>query len=613
LPLSWSKPILTNYDTSVPVGNFLKVIFQKISYGERERIEQAILGIPAQFPEDQHLWGEKIRNRLLGCLTVEALTTNEARQLLESLMSQNLLPENEQLYRAVVCVSPYGEEEFLRDQGVPVDDQVNQDIRGLEKPIKEFGDKWLNSTPTLEDVNALFPDLKKLYDTLSPSVEQGVHPQQADFAWDHITRACSRITRVNELQCEDPIGLLVKAVLLESSNHQLPSHAPKYDEQFDQSPSWGGPSPRIEAAYGLVALARLSDCGDNVVLEAINRLSHDLVPAVRFQIATMISGLYRTYRELMWKIIEGMSSEEESRGVLQGLISGSLSQLRGVEPDRVARLTKNIFDRIKEGPGAKQVQEFSVGILTDLYVSGNNTFSKDVVLGIAKTSSTNPDQAGQVLAQLRGSLKNPANDDVWQRALGILKDILRSAIIGLRQIEEIQEPLFSNWPQEDQENLKALIGLIDFVGREIYFSSGAYDDSRSRNQSEATQPLFPIMSDRFYQDMGPLLDELADVGLPSVIHNLLQILEFFIPLDPQGVFRRIERIIKSGQKGGYQYESMAADLIVRLVERYLAQYRTLFLESQECRMALINILDVFVQVGWPSARNLTYRLEEIFR
>ena len=613
LSLSWTKPILTSYDTTVPVGDFLKVIFQRISNGERERIEQAILGIPAQFPEEQNLWGEKIRDRLLGCLAVEELTTNEARQLLEILMSQNLLPENDQLDGSVAWVSPYGEEEFLRDQGVPVDDQVNQDIRGLEKPIKEFGDKYLNSTPTLEDVNALFPDIERLHASLLPSEGQGVDPQQAGFAWGYLAMACSRIARVDALQCDDSIGSVVKSVLLEASRHQLPVHDPAYDEQFDRSPSWGGASPRIGAAHGLVTFARRFDCGDNVVLEAIKRLSHDPVPAVRFQIATMISGLYRTYREQMWKIIENMSSKEKSRGVLQGLLSGSLSQLRGVEPDRIACLTKNIFDRIKEGPGAKQVQDFSVGILTDLYVSGNNTFSKDVVLGIAKTSSTNPDQAGQVLAQLRGSLKNPANDDVWQRALGILKDILLSAIIGLRQIEGIQEPLFINWSQEDQERLKALIGLIDFVGREIYFSSGAYDDSRSRHQAEATQPRFPIRSGQFYKDMGPLLDELADVGIPSIVHNLLQTLEFFIPLDPQGVFLRFERIIKSGQKGGYQYESMAADLIVRLVERYLAQYRTLFLESQECRVALINILDVFVRVGWPRARNLTYRLEEVFR
>jgi hypothetical protein len=50
-----------------------------------------------------------------------------------------------------------------------------------------------------------------------------------------------------------------------------------------------------------------------------------------------------------------------------------------------------------------------------------------------------------------------------------------------------------------------------------------------------------------------------------------------------------------------------------LVERYLAEYRTIFREKAECRHVLIEILDIFVQAGWPSARRLTYRMEEIFR
>ena len=51
----------------------------------------------------------------------------------------------------------------------------------------------------------------------------------------------------------------------------------------------------------------------------------------------------------------------------------------------------------------------------------------------------------------------------------------------------------------------------------------------------------------------------------------------------------------------------------QLVERYLADHREIFREDANCRAALVSILDVFVEVGWPRARQLTYRLEEIFR
>jgi len=87
----------------------------------------------------------------------------------------------------------------------------------------------------------------------------------------------------------------------------------------------------------------------------------------------------------------------------------------------------------------------------------------------------------------------------------------------------------------------------------------------------------------------------------------------FISFDPIGVFLRIGRVVQGGKKDSYQYESLAVDLMVRLVERYLAEHRALLRENGECRQTLLEILDTFVQAGWRSARRLTYRLEEIFR
>ena len=57
----------------------------------------------------------------------------------------------------------------------------------------------------------------------------------------------------------------------------------------------------------------------------------------------------------------------------------------------------------------------------------------------------------------------------------------------------------------------------------------------------------------------------------------------------------------------------AAGLVVEIVEQYLAEYRPLLREDTKCRQALIEVLDLFVQAGWPSARRITYRLEDIFR
>lgn len=404
------------------------------------------------------------------------------------------------------------------------------------------------------------------------------------------------------------------------SCHTEPIPDPEHDARFDEFPSWGGPAPRIEAAEGLIVLVRNPSCATPEVMATLECLSNDPVPTVRFQIAKSLNALYRAAPEFMWQIIERMSREEPSRGVLQGLISGPLQRLADADPDRVAGLTRTIFDRVREGPGAKIVREFCVGIFTRLYIWRDHTVSREAVMDIAASPSVNRDEVPHLLAHLRQPISHgptdppdPMQDAIRHRSLGLLDRILHSALERLREVKRLHSGVsFDDWPSIDQETAKSLARIIDHVGREVYFASGAHD-RRGQGQPEEDNPQTRERTERFYRETIPILEELADSGLPSVTHHLLETLEFFIPIDPDGVFLCIGRVVRAGKEGGYQYESLAADLVVKLVERYLAECRTLLRENAECRQTLIEILDVFVQAGWPNARRLTYRLEEIFR
>jgi hypothetical protein len=72
-------------------------------------------------------------------------------------------------------------------------------------------------------------------------------------------------------------------------------------------------------------------------------------------------------------------------------------------------------------------------------------------------------------------------------------------------------------------------------------------------------------------------------------------------------------VIVDAQSDGLQFESLAVEVVVRTVKRFLAEYRAVLRDRSDCRVALVEILDVFVTVGWPTAQQLTYSLEEIFR
>jgi len=620
LPLSWTVPILIGYDTTIKVGEFLSAIFPILDHEERERIERAILMIPETLSKDYLDLGESIRNRLLGCLANERIATAEARHMLEVLRGKNAIPTNEPLVSShAIMGGPYSEEEYLEDRGVPVEAEANQEIRELERPVKEFEDKHRKSDPTLEDLNEIFAALQELHNALSRADKDRIHPMQRDYAWGHLVAACALIARTHHHVKTSQSDALARSVLLEASFYPEPTYRPENDAQFDEHISWGLPAARIEAAIGLTMLASHPSCVCPDVLEAIERLSKDPVPAVRFQVAAHATALYQTAREMMWQIIERSCHEEPSRGVLQGLLGGALGSLSGIEPDRVADLTKSIYYRVREGSGASKVRGSCVNIFSGLFIWRSNALCGEIVREIASNPADNFDEAHHVLMNLRKPLKHGSmnlsdleTETIRHRAFDLLASLLQSSREGLRQLEGGYKGVqFNEWSQQDQEKAKSLVRLMDRVGSEVYFASGAYDSKRLK-QIVATFELEPE-SARFYWEASTIFDMLADAGIPSVAHHLLETLEFFVTLEPREVFLRIGLVVYKGQQGGYQYESLAANLVVKLVERYLAEYRSLFKDDVDCRRTLIDILDVFVQAGWPNARRLTYGLGDIFR
>lgn len=612
LPVAWAIPILTGSDTSHTAGEFLKAVAPGLEGVYRERIERAILSIPDTVPEERRESAENVRNHLLICCSSTGLVVPEARQLFEKLeANKNFPPITPPITPGAVWTKPYGEEDYLRDQGVPVESEANRGIRELEVPAKEFARMHLNSMPTQEEISSLLPSLKALHTQLIEK-DNHIHPKQSSYAWGSLSEACARIATTDGLTPNEPSATFTKLVLLKVSLNPDPIPDTEFDAQFDESPSWGTPAPRVESARGLVALARNELFASDEVLEAIERLSGDAVPSVRYQIASSINALYHTANERMWRIIERMCRVDTSRGVLQGLLSGPLNRLSKIDPDRIVALTILIRDRVNEGPGAEKVREMCVELLSDLYIWRGHAQSRDIVFEIVSGIASNPSEGFHLIANIREPLthgptdnSNPDANAVRSRAFGFVRQVLQSARVGIQQVENSNEE--TQRTEADRKKWESLGRLMDTISLDIYLASGAFHE-----QDRLDFPKSPeSWSKRFYEEASDILDELAEIKFPSIIHHLLQTLEFFIPVDPKGVFLRIGKVIHAGQEGGYQHESLGADLLVNILERYLAEYRALLQKDDLCRQTLMYVLDVFV--GWASARRLTYRLEEIFR
>ena len=606
----WSLPLLECPDTTGKVGEMIAALLLDLCEADRERIERAVLSIPEVTPPDRRELAEHARDRLLGCLPEDGLVTVEAQARVSALRAADAIPGNEDGVTYQFGTQAVDDVELLAEAGVPVDAAPNRRLRDLERPVKEFAKAHANTAPESQQASEALPDMRRLHTALQSCNARGVHEKQADYAWGSLAEACAAITKMEDLSCNEADAAFVRAVLLEAAKHRLPIGERDGDESFGY-PSWSDPAPRVYAAQGLMAILRQPSCESRDVLSTVERLSVDSTSSVRFQIAIWLLVRYPRDPDWTWRMIEQMA-RDRSLGVLRGLVNEPLNRLRFEDPQRVAEITIGIRQAVADAPDRKKLANSCVAVLGGLFVWGRDAAASAVIDRLAGDPVGHLEEVSHLVRGFRevlviGAVDPPdldaddARRRVWSFLLRVTKGAAAEFRRGLKQ-KGGTHCVTEDRPTEEQ--MKGLAHLIDSVGSNIYFVSGAHDGDESPGEQVLR---------RLYSESREVIDELAEAGLPSLSHHLLETLEVFVPVDPGGVFRRIARVVHGGRKGGYQFDSLAHEAIVRLVNRYLADHRDLFQHDEEARQHLVQVLDTFVEAGSEGARRLSYGLAGIFR
>ena len=194
------------------------------------------------------------------------------------------------------------------------------------------------------------------------------------------------------------------------------------------------------------------------------------------------------------------------------------------------------------------------------------------------------------------------------RARAIVRPVLDGAAREFDDLQREHGTDASAWPQGAIDRARAAAAVADAVADVLFFASGVFQERQGTDEPHADA----AQRARLYHEAHDLLESLSALGHPQIVHHLVEVLEGCIDEDPPGVFRLIATAIIAGRDHGYQYESLAISAVVRIVERYLARHREVF-EDDELAGALMDVLDIFVAVGWPEARRLIYGLDELYR
>lgn len=615
-PLFKAMPLLINNDTSYEAGEALKAGFAQLDKGEREAIEEILLKLPESAKEKNRIDRLiRLRSTLLNCIPSDALS-DQSKLILNEAMKAGETCLNESSASGMEFSSkPYTNIDWLKEKGANLEAGSSKVILKLVSPVKSFQERFLNGTPSKDEIDDIFPNLLELKREI----------EKTDIVYDELVKqdvltdlasACVRIARNNDLLAESEILKLCEEVFLLAAQNQFPKYEKKYHDTFD-SPSWG-PAPRIEAAEGIMSLMRRKEFITQDNLNLIKILSIDIVPAVKYNIIVRLYFLHRTATKEMWEIAFRTARREATNGVLVALAT-SMSALVKINTDVVLDLFDIICKRksLKERKKSGVHNDPCVSTITELEIFFNNKRAHTKI----KTYENNPlkyfDELQQVAISAINYLTMGLDEQehekinvelIRKRTRQILARLLLSDSVGFQKLYRKYGK--DRWPEDRKTLTKELYDIIDIIARWLYFSATKEDRKTC---------LRPEQIQQYYVEIKPLINQIISVGSskeaflhPSTTHYLMQLCNIIIRYDPAGGIRLAEALCKASEIHGYALDSMAIGEVVKLVEICMADFKDI-LQDKRNILALMNILNIFVKAGWPEAIQLAIRLDEVWR
>ena len=561
-----------------------------------------------------------IAHGLLGRLEADNIVSNEAQTKRAEWFKKGEPVNNRKEFHSN-DIWRAGDDWWLQEQGVDLSNEENAKLRKTISIVEDIRKLDSEGPPKLTLIEKSWSHVEELHAALESRLD--IPKALLMSGWHALAAAAGEVAETarncNDLVRFPGIREIIRGAL-RSDFWPKATSDPEVEREFARAPGWGSPSPRVEAAGALMALCRVSTNLERPLAQLVESLARDPSPAVRHQILGRVNMLFESHKPLMYRLCEIAFLEERNEGVWPyylAAIRTVLAERPKWFAERLLALDDRLYSHSTESVRENSLEHL-VGLLLRLWlVFDQNTAETRVREWITDPigHSAHVQHAVPALrkAIVQGSpeKKDPRNDRVRTGAVEFIEGITLHLVDLLSRLGRK-----SNLAEDEQGRTTATTALkiLDTVAMEIFFGSGAHDMQRRPTYDTESDPSEELVRARFLRELTPTLCALAGVYHPSVTHRLLETLETFVAFDPKLVFRMVtDALIEGGQRGGYQFESLGSDLFVGIVRRYLADHRSVLDSDLELRRRLMASLDIFVEAGWPAARQLVYELPETLR
>ena len=607
IPFAMTEQFLVLPDTRKDAIDVVTKGYGRLTRGERQNFERQAFAFDfSEFVETERA-RDGFLHSLFSMIGHDALATEDARALVADTDQETARNERPFVARASSgAPEPYFWIPDL-DSNQPANADLMEAIDSAKRTLALELDTQAPSGLTLDDAYRV---LNRVEQSLHG---EGVHPQLKINGEGVIGQACVRIIEQKLLPpaTDDPATENFLRFLGIAANSAGPEVQDDTEDAFEQSPSWGSPAARLEAAQAVLDLVLQRPDLLPRVLDHINALLVDAHPAVRMQAGLYLIRIWDLDRGGFWQRLEARLAEETNLSALEHLINKTLSRILHVERARVESLILALLRRFPDdNERSVRLRKVVSDLLAILWVTYEQQAARSVIVSWIADPARHHDELTRVLFTMRGAFvaglvgqKEQGADARRRRALDLAQAIVEAVSDGLARYDTNTAPNDS-----DRDGARKFAQLLDAACRELYFSTGA-----SKHNKGSSRPPSVIKLDIFFREATPILQRIGDRATPHTVYYLLQLLEFLLPIDPERAFDLAAHVLRrGGSHTGFQFESLGVGLVVRLVGVFLADHKEIF-ENEERQTALTECLEIFMEAGWPPAQRLLYRLPELLQ
>jgi len=597
-----SPKIMLSPDTRFLLGKFLTAAYGVFSRKEREAIEKSILSLKGTY-------GSRNKAILANCLPPKLVSSAAMKTYLKS---QKDKPQNRAPSTFESSVSAYDTDAYLKSKGIDTQKGPQGVLRAEMKKAQELPQENQGADITARTIKERLPVLSGLRSAITTARKAGVEVEMLEHAEGilaerimPLTLAPEKIFRAASLAAD------IQSLLQFTAKSNHPSYSEEGEKSFAKHRSWGGPSARLTSASAMIYLAAKKPNKD--LSRALHALARDKVASVRYQVIQHLSFIYRSDSDWVWAEIERVIAKDPNEGVVCGALH-ALGNIAGQDLPRSVKLAKKVLSRFasEDDETGDKCESMAASLIADIAIHSDEPeaikFFSGLVSNVRENSKLLRRLTARYSDQLRaGSSSNTADKKsaARKRVIGLYRSLVDNALAAMSDIAAGRSlDSFGQWSVEDQAAYREMIRTLEEVATRLYFASGAKDTGQTVERSAE--------QDRLYRESVDILEKLAAAGFVPITHHLVQTLEAFIEIEPANVFRLIAMAVKASESHGYGFESLAMTIVVRIIQRYLADHRDIFADKDRLN-DLMDCLDVFVKAGWSAAQSLVFRLSDIWR